>query len=199
MRGISGFLALLCLCAATAHAQTGGGYVGVAPLVAYTDNARDFGEASFVDGSGERSGTGAKVYGGYLWHQFGIEVGYYDLGTYDVTSAGVKTDEFSVRALAFSGVFAAPLAARDVLLTAKLGLAFTESKYRCFSGCGFPFIDTNESGLAGVLGAGIAWRVAPSFSLRADVEYLGQVGHRAGNLEADYGYSVFSLGAQLNF
>jgi hypothetical protein len=50
-----------------------------------------------------------------------------------------------------------------------------------------------------VFGAGVGWRVAPNFSLRADYEYFGGVMHAVGNMEADYGYGALSLSAQVRF
>jgi hypothetical protein len=62
-----------------------------------------------------------------------------------------------------------------------------------------PSGNTGKSGTAGVFGAGVGWRVAPNFSLRADYEYFGGVMHAVGNMEADYGYGALSLSAQVRF
>jgi hypothetical protein len=183
--------------AAPAHAQRQGGYFGAGALHASTDNAREFALA-FGGTSADKTADGLKVYGGYLWNQFGIEAGYYDLGTYDVRTGTVKSDEFKVSAFAVSGVLAMPMGSRFTL-NAKAGVAFTSVDYRCFAACGGNFVDTGESNVAGLLGAGVAWRPAPNFSLRADFEYLGDVTHSVGLLEAQYPYRIFSLSAQLNF
>lgn len=184
------------------HAQTppmrnSGGYAGVGVMTVSTDNARDF-AATFAT-SGDGSASGFKAYGGYLWpSRFGIEVGYYDLGTYDVRTGTAKSDEFAVNAFAISGVFAAPFA-RNFGVNAKLGLAFTNVDYTCVTGCSGIFINTSKSGIAGVLGAGVAWRIAPNFSLRADFEYFGGVTHSVGGLEADYDYGALSFSGQVKF
>lgn len=183
--------------AAPALAQTRGGYFGAGAVHASTDNARDF--ALAFGGSGaDKTAQGLKVYGGYLWHQFGIEAGYYGLGTYEVLTGGAKSDEFKVSALAVSGVLALPMGSQFIF-NAKAGVAFTSVKYRCFAACGGNFVDTGEDNVAGLLGAGFAWRPAPNLTLRADFEYLGDVTHGVGLLEAMYPYRIFSLSGQFNF
>jgi hypothetical protein len=174
-----------------------GPYAGVGLLHVTTDNAREF-AATFAT-SGDGSATGFKAYGGYLWpNRFGVEVGYYDLGTYDVRTGTAKTDDFQTSALTVSGVFATPFAS-NFDFTAKLGLAFTNVDYSCFGGCGGIFVNTSKSGIAGIGGVGIGWRITPSFSLRADADWFGGVTHSVGGLEADYGYGALSIGGQLKF
>ncbi len=190
--------ALAAACLMTpAQAQTAGGYAGVGILSVSTENARDFAAVNATSGDG--SSTGFKVYGGYLWpSRFGIEVGYYDLGTYDVRTGTAKSDEFAVNALTVSGVYALPFA-RVFEFNAKVGLAFTNVDYTCVTGCGGIFVNTSKSGTAGVLGAGVGWRVAPNFSLRLDLEGIGGVTHSVGGLEADYGYGALSFSGQVKF
>lgn len=183
-----------------AQTQTSGGYVGVGVMSVSTDNARDF-ASSFIGpgGSADESATGLKLYGGYQWpNRFGIEAGLYNLGTYEVRAAGAKTDEFEVSALAVSGTYMAPLGT-SFDLNLKLGLAFTNADYTCLSGCGGIFVNTSKSGVSGLLGGGVGWRVAPKFSLRADLEYFGAVLHSVGGLEAEYGYGALSLSGQVKF
>lgn len=188
--------------ASHAHAQmspvrTSGAYAGVGVMNVWTDNARDF--AFTYATSGDGSANGFKIYGGYVWpSRFGIEVGYYDLGSYDVRTGTAKSDEFKTNAMAVSGVYAAPFAP-NFDFNAKLGIAFTNVDYTCVSGCGGIFVNTSKSGVAGVFGAGVGWRVTPNFSLRADYEVVGGVMHSVGGLEADYDYSALSLSAQVRF
>jgi opacity protein-like surface antigen len=180
--------------------RNAGPYAGIGLTSTFTNNAKDFGVfANGFGGGGDDTATGFKVYGGYLWpNRFGVEVGYYDLGSYDVKSSGVKTDEFAVNALAVSGVFSMPFASRFDF-NAKAGLAFTNVDYTCFSTCTFPYVNTSKSGTAGLIGAGVGWRVAPNFILRADYEWFGGVKHAVGNIEADYGYGALSVSAQVKF
>jgi opacity protein-like surface antigen len=191
------------LVAAPALAQSkgpGGAYIGLGAMQTYTDNATDFAWSAIpFGGDADSKATGFKAYGGYVFpNRFGIEIGYYDLGTYDVRTFGVKSDEFNTTALAFSGTYGLPLNPKvDVLF--KLGIAFTEAQYRCFSSCGWPFVDTKHSDIAGLMGIGVGWRVAPSFSVRADYEYFGAVTHAVGSMQGEYGYSAFSIAGQFHF
>jgi hypothetical protein len=183
-----------------AQAQTPGGYAGIGVMAVSTDNARDF--ASIFIGSGgsaDKSAGGLKLYGGYQWpNRFGIEAGLYNLGTYEVLASGTKSDEFEVSALAVSGTYAIPMGTSSDL-TLKLGLAFTNVDYTCLSSCGGIFVNTSKSGVAGLLGGGVGWRITPKFSLRADLELFGGVNHSVGGLEAEYGYGALSLSGQVKF
>lgn len=199
MRKILTLLAALAAAglATPAQAQSSGGYAGVGLMSVSTDNARDF--AAVYATSGDGSANGFKIYGGYVWpSRFGIEVGYYDLGSYDVRTGTAKSDEFKTNAMAVSGVYAMPFAA-NFDFNAKLGIAFTNVDYTCFSSCTGIFVNTSKSGVAGVFGAGVGWRVTPNFSLRADYEVVGGVTHSVGGLEADYSYGALSLSGQLKF
>ena len=90
-------LAAVCIMTpAHAQTQTSGGYVGVGVMSLSTDNARDF-AATYIGpgGTADESATGLKLYGGYQWpNRFGIEAGLYNPGTYEVRTAGAKSDEF---------------------------------------------------------------------------------------------------------
>lgn len=180
--------------------RSSGPYAGIGVLSTFTNNAKDFGVFSNgFGGGGDDSATGFKAYGGYLWpNRFGVEVGYYDLGSYDVKSFGAKTDEFSVNAFSVSGVFALPFG-RNFDFNAKLGIAFTNVDYTCIVGCGGSYFNTSKSGTAGLFGAGVGWRVAPNFGLRADYEWFGGVKHTAGINEATYDYGVLSVSGQVKF
>lgn len=185
---------------AQAQARGTGAYAGAGVMQVYTDNATEF--AAFAIGFGadaDSKATGFKVYGGYVWPaRFGVEVGYYDLGTFDVRTFGAKSDEFRTTALAFSGTYSLPLQS-NVDLYFKLGFAFTDAQYRCLSACGWPFVNTDHSDLAGLMGIGLGWRIAPNFSVRGDWEYFGGVVHSVGGMIGEYGYSTFSLAGQFHF
>jgi OmpA family protein len=193
-------LPLLAACfAVPAQAQTQGGYIGLGALSASTDNAREF-ALVFGGTSADKTASGMRVYGGYLWNQYGIEAGYYDLGTYEVKEGALKSDDFKVSAVTVSGVLAIPLGS-SVTLNGKLGIAFTSVKYRCY-----PMVvscattpDTTESDIAAIFGAGIGWRPVRNFTLRADLESIGEVSHAAGLNTGLYPYTVLSISGQVNF
>jgi len=189
--------ALAAACLMTpAQAQTSGGYAGVGVMTVSTDNASDFGYVFAT--SGERTATGLKVYAGYLWNRFGVEVGHYNLGSYDVYNGGTKSSEFSTSATTVSGVFAMPIASQFVF-NAKAGLAFADVEYTCISLCTSTEFSSSKSSVTGLIGAGVGWRPAPNFTLRADLETFTNVLHRAGVNEAYYPYSTFSVSGQVNF
>jgi len=185
--------------ATPALAQWRGGYVGAGFVSASTENAADFADAFFVNASGDKTATGLKVYGGYMFSRnVGVEVGYYDLGTYEIKSGGTKTDEFKTTAFTVSGVGSWPLGTA-FNLNGKLGLAFTSADYTCIQGCGAPFVNTSKSGTTAVIGIGVGWQATKSFSLRADLEQFGHVTHAVSNLENDASYTAFSVSGQHNF
>jgi hypothetical protein len=196
-----GTLLALAVCAAgmagPAHAQMQGAYFGAGGLAAQTDNARDFALA-FGGTGADRRASGAKVYGGYWWPRFGVEAAYYDLGTYEVRTGAVKSDDFRVAALVVSGVLVLPLGAH-FYASGRLGLAMTAADYRCFAGCGGNFVDTSDAGIAGHIGAGIDWRMTRNLSLRADAESIGPVSHSVGLIRADYHYRALSISLQADF
>lgn len=180
-----------------AKAGVEGGYLGIGIMSLSTDNASDFGYAFRT--SGERSASGIKVYGGYLWpSRFGVEFGYYDLGSYDVFTGGAKTDEFSTTAGAVSGVFALPFA-RQFVFNSKIGVAFTSADYTCIALCSPSRFSSSKTGIAGLFGAGVGWRPAHNFTVRADLEIFASILHKAGVYEAYYPYSAFSVSGQVNF
>jgi len=177
-----------------------GGYVGVGFLQASTDNANDFGMASLIPpGSGDKTATGLKVYGGYMFSRnVGVEAGYYDLGTYDVKSGAVKTDDFKTSAFAVSAVGSWPFGT-GFNLHGKLGLAFTSVDYTCKVNCVFPFVNTSKSDVSPLLGIGVGWKATRNFSLVADFELFSNVNHAVGNVENKADYQVFSVSGQYHF
>lgn len=183
--------------ASAGQSSAQGAYAGIGIMSVTTDNAADFGYAFAT--SGERSATGVKLYGGYVWpSRFGVEVGYYDLGSYDVFTGNTKTDEFATTAFTVSGVYDMPFA-RQFVFSGKLGIAFTAADYTCLAACGGTVFSSSKSGVAGLFGVGLGWRPARNFTVRADFEVFADVLHRAGVNEAYYPYSTFSVSGQANF
>jgi len=187
------------LLATPALAQVGG-YVGAGFLSANTDNANDFAKVFVVNGKGDKSATGLKVYGGYMFSRnIGVEAGYYDLGTYDVKSGSVKTDEFKTSAFAVSAVGSWPFATA-FNVHGKLGLAFTSADYTCKVGCGGAiFVNTSKSDVAPLIGIGVGWKATRNISVVADFEVFSNVKHAAGIASNDTDYQVLSVSGQYNF
>jgi len=187
------------LLATPALAQVGG-YVGAGFLSASTDNANDFGKAIIPPETGDKSATGLKVYGGYMFRPYlGVEAGYYDLGTYDVKAGSLKTDEFKISALAVSAVGLWPFGT-GFNVHGKLGLAFTSADYTCKVGCGgLVFVNTSKSDVSPLLGVGVGWKATRNISVVADLELFSSVKHAAGIASNDADYTVFSVSGQYNF
>jgi len=186
------------LLATQASAQ--GAYAGIGVLQASTNNAEDFAAVFIGPGSSaDGSASSFKLYAGYQWaSRFGVEAGYYDLGTYEVSTFGVKTDEFATTAFVISGTYAMPIGT-SVDINFKLGIAFTDADYTCLTGCGYPFISSGRSSSAGLFGAGVGWRLAPHFALRADFEYFTEVEHLAAGSFGIYDYTTWSLSGEVRF
>ena len=201
MRKILTLLAALAAACLTtpAQAQTSGAYAGVGVMSVTTDNASDFAAVFYGPaGSGDSSANGLKIYGGYVWpSRFGIEGGHYDLGSYEVRQGGTKTDEFKVSAFAVSGTYTLPMGA-NFDANFKVGLAFTSADYTCVTSCG-GIANTSKSGTAGLVGAGVGWRVAPNFTLRADFEVFSAVPHSAVGQNVEFDYTAFSVSGQFKF
>ncbi|MDH3319810.1 MAG: hypothetical protein OEO84_08995 [Betaproteobacteria bacterium] len=145
-----------------------------------TDNAREFALAFGGSGADTRA-EGEKVYGGYLWRQFGVEAGNHDLGTYAARTGSAKFDDFLVPAFTVSGVLAVPMGA-NFCFNGRLSIAFTQADYRCYLGC-----------------ADIGWRITHSLSLRADYESIRPVSHGVGLIRAESRYQALSVSLQADF
>jgi hypothetical protein len=187
------------LLATPALAQQRGGYIGAGFMSSSTNNASDFATAANgLSGSGDKSATGLKVYGGYMFGRYGVEGGYYELGTYNVKFGATTTDKFKTTAITVSAVGSFPLGTA-FNLNGKLGLAFTNADYTCVQACGAPFVNTSKSDVAPLLGIGVGWQATRNFSLHGDLEIFTGVRHAAGGVEDKSDYTAFSVSAQYNF
>jgi hypothetical protein len=186
------------LLAAQASAQ--GAYAGAGVMQVSTNTAEDFAAVFIGPGSSaDGSASSFKLYAGYQWaSRFGVEAGYYDLGTYSVSTFGVKTDEFATTAFTISGTYAIPMGT-SVDLNLKFGIAFTNADYTCLAaGCGFA-TSSGRSSSAGLFGAGVGWRLAPNFGLRADFEYFTGVEHSVPGGIGIFDYATWSLSGEVRF
>ena len=182
------------------HAQSSSTYLGVSGGAVWTDAANSV--ATVSSGIHDESvPNGFKVYGGRIWDRFGLEFAYYNLGKYDIVDInGAILDQLETRALAVSGVYAAPLG-QGYTFIAKLGIAFTEAEYDCQSVCGtVPFIDTKRRGNSGLIGLGVTSQMSSNIALRMEFEHIGNVRHGMSNaVKFNDGYDMFSVGLHLNF
>jgi len=146
--------------------------------------------------------AGYKIYGGSMGNgHFGMELGYYDLGKYDVNFLGAKIAESKASAIAVSGVLATPLGGGYSFL-AKVGLAFTDFQIDCLSLCGTgtpALADTKKRGVSGLLGLGLGAQLTQGVTLRVDYEHFGAVHHQVSNTGYKAPYDMLSVSAQFNF
>ena len=181
------------------HAQAqepGQGYFGIGYGAATTDGTSPYDNTLDEDTAG-----GFKIYGGSMWERFGIELGFYNLGKYDVNFGGAKIAETKTAAVAVSGVLATPLGG-GYSFHAKLGLAFTQAEFSCISLCGTgnPVLaDTKKRGTSGLLGIGLGARIGQNVLARIDYEHFGSVHHQISTTEYTDGYDIFAVSLQFNF
>ncbi len=185
------------LLASGAQAQEPGqSYFGVGFGAVWTDAA-----SPYTNTLDEDTASGGKVYWGSLGDRFGLEVGLYSLGQYDVNFGGAKIAETKTHAIALSGVLATPLGG-GYSFHAKVGLAMTQAEIECNGPCVAatpPLADTKKRGVSGLLGLGLGARAGQNFIVRIDYEHFGSVHHQVGTFEYTDGYDMLSVSLQLHF
>lgn len=199
MKKIGTLFALLAgaLLSTQALAQgSGQWYVGVGGGAVWTDGA-----SPYDDTNDDDVAVGYKVYGGAVGEHWGMEVGYYHFGPYDVNFNNVKVSESKLMSVATSLVYTNEFYP-GYLFHAKLGVAYTEYQYTCVTSCGSgnpPSINTKKNGLSGIWGLGVGARFTQSFELRMDWEHIGYVHEAVSTQSFQNGYDMFSVSGQLNF
>jgi len=176
--------------------EPGQGYFGIGYGSVWTDGTSPYGNTIDEDTAG-----GFKIYGGSMWDRFGIELGIYGLGKYDVNLGGTKIADTQTSAVAVSGVLVTPLGG-GYSLHGKLGLAFTQSEIRCFATCGtgVPVLaDTKKRGTSGVLGLGIGAKLGQDVMMRVDYEHFGNVHHQISTFKYNDSYDILAVSIQFNF
>lgn len=197
-------LALLSILGAgVASAAERGAYIGGGAGVVSSDVAKNYGESFYsAVSSKDESDTGFKFYGGYSWGQWGVEAGYYDLGTFKAEgrqgSVSVA-DQFRVNAFGVSAVGNFALD-RMWSLNAKLGLASATSKYHCVTACSVRS-DHDTNSVVPLAGFGVSLKVSPSVALRADWEGFGNITSNdgVGSGDGKHNYNLFTISGQIHF
>ncbi|MGD9954155.1 MAG: outer membrane beta-barrel protein [Burkholderiales bacterium] len=144
----------------------------------------------------EDTSAGFKLYGGKMWSNFGMEIGAYSLGKYDVELLGAKIAESKTMAIAVSGVYATDISA-GFTFHAKLGLAFTQHDLDCPTAC--TTTSNRKRGMSGLLGVGFGSKLTQDVLVRLDYEHFGSVHHAAGFIEYEDSYDTFGVSLQFNF
>lgn len=186
-----------------AYAQAPGqSYFGASYGSVWTDGGSPYG----LNVLNEDTSAGFKAFAGnMLWNSVGLEVGYYNLGTYETifTGSGQPFMEAETSAITVNGVYATPLGP-GYTFHAKAGLAFTlyEASCRDAAVCAAStpvMVNTKKRGVSGMLGIGISANLAKDVALRIDFEHIGSVQEAVGTTEFKDGYDFFSVGIQFNF
>lgn len=185
------------LIASQAQAQRPGVYIGIGGTSNWSH-----GGAVYNDTVNEDVSAGGKIYAGYRWDRFAMELGFNHLGKYEQSFLGAQISEMETRAVAISGVYTFPVAP-GYTLGAKVGLAFTEAQYTCVSLCGVGGpprnVDTKKRGMAGVAGLLLGMNLTQSLMVRIDFEHVGNVKHQVDLTEFNEAYDVLGVSLQLNF
>ena len=150
--------------------------------------------------------AGFKAFAGsMLWNEFGLELGYYNLGTYEteLASSGQPFMEAETSAFTVNGVYTTPLGP-GYAFHAKAGLAFTlyETSCRDAAVCAAStpvMVNTKTRGVSGMLGIGISANLAKDVAVRVDFEHIGSVHEAVGSTEFKDGYDFLSVGLQFTF
>jgi hypothetical protein len=192
-------VALSALIGTAAHAAEPGVYFGVSGGSAYYD-ATDKGFTYTSVNKNDKTNSGVKVFGGYSFGQWGLEVGQYDFGKFGISgiSGGqAAEDEYGLKAFAISANAFLPVN-RDMDFTMKFGFASATSTYHCLNNCaGLP--NTSTDSTVPIVGLGLRWKVARNLGLRVDWEGIGGVSTRFGNNEEKTSGGLFSAGIEARF
>ena len=205
MKKIGTIIALLAgvLLGGQAYAQAPGqSYFGASFGSVWTDGGSPYG----LNVVNEDTSAGFKAFAGsMLWNKLGLEVGYYNLGTYETvfTGSGQPFMEAETSAVTVNGVYTTPLGP-GYAFHAKVGLAFTlyEASCRDAAVCAASdpvTVNTKNHGVSGMLGIGISANLAKDVALRMDFEHIGSVQQAVGNTDFKDGYDFFSVGIQFTF
>ena len=194
----------------TAFAQDTGWYAGgsVGRSTATIDDDRITrglaGQGLAVTGMDHRDReVGYKLFGGYqLNRHFGVEAGWFHLGEMGYTAttspAGRLSGDVKLHGLNLDLVGTLPVSDRFSLL-GRVGVAHTRAKGR-FAAAGavtnpYPGTSTSDSSTGVKFGAGVAWRIADAWELRAEAERL-RIGDSVGNKGH---VDLFSVGVVYRF
>lgn len=148
----------------------------------------------------DKSSTGVKVYGGYTRGNFGVEMGYYSLGSYDYagTNFGTYTsDRYESSAIALMATGSVALS-EAVALHGKLGLGRMRTRYTCVALC-TGFDNNTVSSIVPVIGLGASWGVLKNLALRADLESFRGGKFKYGPADLKANYELYTVSAELRF
>lgn len=165
-------------------------------------SARTDGASPYTNTQDDASAGGLRLYGGKLiWDNIGMEVGYYDFGTLDVTFGGAKIAETKTQGVTISGIFVVPLGG-GFNLRGRGGILFSQARFTCVSQCGVGTpvnANTKQTDVSGTLGAGVSARLGKDVEIRLDYDHFGNVKHSVSGTTYNDSYDTVSLALQFNF
>lgn len=198
-------IAMICGAAVSSNAlaqaaQPKGLYLGAGFGTALSNVTDKFNISSVSDD--KDSDTAFKLYAGYdLGNGFGVELGYYDLGSYSLKGSNFGSpsqDDFSAKAFGLSGVMSGPIGSSGWFASGKLGLAFVDGKYDCVQQC-TAYPDKSTSNIGALFGLGIGYNINKNFAIRADWESVANVNYDWGPRELNSVVNMFSVSGQIRF
>jgi Outer membrane protein beta-barrel domain len=199
MKKIGMLFALLAgaLLATQSQAQAPGqSYFGIGIASAWSDGASPYDDTKDEDTAGA-----GKIYYGHMWSNWGMELGGYYLGKYDVEFGGSKIAESEATAIVVSGVYAADIGA-GFTFHGKVGIAFTQFKIDCLQQCGNgtpPLADTKKTGLSGMWALGIGAKFSQNWLARMEWEHIGAFHSAVSDYEYKEPYDLFTVSLQFHF
>lgn len=183
--------------ATQAQAQAPGQtYFGIGVGSMWTDGA-----SPYIDTQDEDTAAGGKIYFGHMWSNWGMELGGYYLGKYDVAFGGSKIAESEAMAVTVSGVYAADIGA-GFTFHGKVGIAFTQFEIDCLALCGSgtpPLLDTKQTGLSGIWSVGLGAKFTQNILARFEYEHIGAFHSAVSTTEYKNSYDMVTLSLQFNF
>ncbi|MHB8252533.1 MAG: outer membrane beta-barrel protein [Acidiferrobacter sp.] len=178
---------------ATPHWYAGAGF-GSGHSDDATENANDIAAAmSAPYGTYTRSRGTFNLFGGYRFNRYiGIELGYTDFGTYNLTAIDLASnttysESDNISALSVAAVWTYPVS-RAFSLFYKLGLAFTNDSETCSSNS-FACPSHSSTGVNPVLGIGGSVNVSREVSINLEFDEYSNV----GNSYWEYTAGTFSV------
>jgi hypothetical protein len=195
-------LALLCLHATSALALEGpkpyiGAGISLLPDYYYSPTSTSTTSSTSDNTKYDR---GFKVYTGVEWGFVGVELGYYDFGSYDISTTNWAYQTFNrqgANAAALSVIFNLPVADKTYV-TARYGRASLTSTYYCDTVCGGPSRISTDS-MVPIAGVGLRYSEKGIGTVQLDVEWTDKYPMKYGQ-HTDTSFDILiSVSGKLHF
>lgn len=195
-RFLAAALAAFWLSAPALAQEPGQSYFGIG----YGSN-RTQGASPYTNTSDDSSAGGLRIYGGHMYGRFGLELGYFDLGEFDVNFTGTKIAEMKTDAITVAGVLVSPIGA-GLSIHGKIGMALTRASFTCLQLCGTgsPVLaDTDKTDVSGLLGLGLGTQLSQNMMVLLDWMHIGSVKHAISGEAYNDSYDTINLSLRFLF